>query len=233
MSIKQKNGLLLAAVLSFCLGCQTTLCTIFQTFWRRNVVTSLVPAIFSASKPFLHTACFTHNQMFSLGRRQGSFGVMSLRTLLDTFSGWASDILLSMLPLLWKELPCMTAPVFPCSKGTSFLLEDSRHVTVVLSLFRLWGQFQVELLSRWPSKHSTGVRFHPCFCQLVCHCLHFALFLPCHTSKVDRRCSRGILGEFKLHKVPNCICFTKRLRGLSCLHKARPRLLNINCRHSF
>ena len=64
----------------------------------------LVPPIFSASKPILHTACVTHNQMFSLGRRQGSFGVVSLRTLLDTFSGRASDILLSMLPLLWKEL---------------------------------------------------------------------------------------------------------------------------------
>ena len=61
----------------------------------------------------------------------------------------------------------------------------------------------------------------------------FALFLPSHTSKVDRRCSRGILREFKLHKVPNCVCFTKRLRGRSCLYEARPRLLNINCRHSF
>ena len=28
----------------------------FQTFWRRNFVAGLVPAIFSASKPFLHTA---------------------------------------------------------------------------------------------------------------------------------------------------------------------------------
>ena len=175
MSIKQKNGLLLTAVLSFCLGCQITLCASFQTFWRRNFVTSLVPAIFSASKPFLHTACFTHNQIFSLGRRQGSFGVVSLWTLLDTFSGWASDILLSMLPLLWKELPWLDR-FFPCSKGRFFLLEDSRHVTVVLSLFRLWGQFQVELPSRWPLKHSTWVRFHPCFCQLVCHCLHFCTF---------------------------------------------------------
>ena len=33
--------------------------------------------------------------------------------------------------------------------------------------------------------------------------------------------------------MPNCVCFTKRLRGRSCLHKARPRPLNINCRHSF
>ena len=57
------------------------------------------------------------------------------------------------------------------------------------------------------------------------------IFLPSHTSKVDRRCSKGILGDFKLHKVPNCVCFTKRLRSRSCLHKARPRLLNINCRH--
>ena len=76
------------------------------------------------------------------------------------------------------ERVAMTGPVFPCSKGRSFLLEDSRHVTVVLSLFRLWGQFQVELPSRWPLKHSTGVRFHPCFCQLVCHCLHFFCTFP-------------------------------------------------------
>ena len=40
-------------------------------------------------------------------------------------------------------------------------------------------------------------------------------------------------GESKRHKVPNCVCFTKRLQGRSCLHKARPRLLNINCPHSF
>ena len=233
MSIKQKYGLLSTAVLSFCLGCQITLCTTFQTFWRRNFVTSLVPAIFSASKPFLHTACFTHNQMFSLGRCQGSFGVVSLRTLLDTFSGWASDILLSVLPLLWKELP-FDWTGFSCSKGRSFLLEDSGHVTVVLSLFRLSGQFQVELPSRRPLKHSTGVRFHPCFCQLVCHCLHFCTF-PSFSYFKSRQMmlkenSRGIQAP---QGAQPCVCFTKRLRGRSCLHKARPRLLYINCRHSF
>ena len=161
--------------LSFCLVCQITLCTSFQNFWRRNFVTSLVPAIFSASKPFLHTACFTHNQMFSLGRRQGSFGVVSLRTLLDTFSGWASNIVLSVVATAVERF-AMTGPVFPCWKERSFLLEDPRHVTVVLSLFRLWAQFQVELPSRCHLKHSTGVRFHPCFCQLVCHCLPFCTF---------------------------------------------------------
>ena len=41
--------------------------------------------------------------------------------------------------------------------------------------------------------------------------------------------SRGIQAP----QAPNCDCFTKPLRGGSCLHKARPRLLNINCRHSF
>ena len=225
MTIKQKKGLLLTAVLSFCLVCQITLCTTFQTFWRRNVVTSLVPAIFSASKPFLDTAGFTHNEMFSFGRRQGSFGVVSFRTLLDTFSGWASNIVLSVVATAVERV-AMTGPVFPSSKGKSFLLEDSRHVTVVLSLFRLWGQFQVELPSRCPilDRSALPSLFLPAGLPLPAF-LHFSFLLILQKSTDDAQ------GEFKLHWVPNCVCFTKRLRGRSCLHKARPRLLNILSNH--
>ena len=171
MSVKQKNGLLLTAVLSLCLGCQIALCTTFQTFWRRNFVTSLVPTIFSASKPFLHTAFFSPTtNCFHLEDAKAH--------LVWCHSGpcWTH--------FLAEHRTFCSQCCHCCGKschdwtgfGRSFLLEDSRHVTVVLSLFRLWGQFQVELPSRWPLKHSTGVRFHPCFCQLVCHCLHFCTF---------------------------------------------------------
>ena len=50
---------------------------------------------------------------------------------------WLSIGLSSLNVATAVERVAMTGPGFPCSKGRSFLLEDSRHVTVVLSLSRL------------------------------------------------------------------------------------------------
>ena len=137
MSIKQKNGLLSTAVLSFCLGGQITLCTTFQTFWRRNFVTSLVPAIFFPCLQTISTHCLFHPQP----------NVFTWKTPRLIWCGVTQDLVGHIFWLSIEhcalgvstavERVAMTGPVFPCSKGRSFLLEDSRHVTVVLSLFRL------------------------------------------------------------------------------------------------
>ena len=70
---KRKNGPLPAALLSFCLVCETSLCTSFQTFSRRDFVTALCLISFFATKSFVYTAFFTHNQIFSYGRSQGTW----------------------------------------------------------------------------------------------------------------------------------------------------------------
>ena len=80
---KRKNIPLSAALLSFCLVCDISLCTSFQTFWRRDFVTALYLISFCATKPFAYTACFTHNQIFSFGRSQGAFGMLTPATFGD------------------------------------------------------------------------------------------------------------------------------------------------------
>ena len=81
ISKKRKNALLLGALLSFCVVCEIFLCTSFQTFLRRDFVTALYPvSFFFATKPFVYTACFTHNQIFLFGRRWGTFGVLTPTT---------------------------------------------------------------------------------------------------------------------------------------------------------
>ena len=82
MSIKQKKWTSIDCCVKFLLGVSNHHSLYnFSDFLEKMFVTSLMPAIFSASKPFLHTLCFTHNQMFSFGKRQGSFGAVSTQDL--------------------------------------------------------------------------------------------------------------------------------------------------------
>ena len=60
------------------------------------------------------------------------------------------------------------------------------------------------------------------FCS---HCLpQLSLFLPPHTILVLEQSTEDAQGEFKLHTAPNCVCFIKLLKGLSCQQKAHSRL---------
>ena len=58
--------------------------------------------------------------------------MVTLTTLLDTFSGCASSTVLTVVATVVEKI-AMTGLLFPCSKGRSFLLEDSRHVTVAVA----------------------------------------------------------------------------------------------------
>ena len=91
---KRKNAPLLAALLSFCLVCEISLCTSFQTYLRR-VVTTLYLINFFATKSFVYTACFTHNQIFLFGRSQGTFCVLTPATFGANVSNSASSSVLS------------------------------------------------------------------------------------------------------------------------------------------
>ena len=188
MSIKQKTGLLLTAVLSFCLACQVTLCTTFQTFRKRKLSQVSCLPYFLPPNHFYTTPASPTTNCFHLEYAKAHLVWCHSGPYWTHFLAEHWTLCSRLLPLLWKELPWLDR-FFPCSRGRSFLLEDSRHVTVVLML-RLWGQFQVELPFRCHLKHSTGVRLHPCFCQLVCRCLPFcpfpSFFFTSHTSKVDR-----------------------------------------------
>ena len=105
---------------------------------------------------------------------------------------------LSMEPIVLSvvatavEKVAMTRPASLCSNGRSFLLEDSVHVKVAFSLFRLWGQFLAESLFKCPwnsPQECTSILVSASWSATACL---LALFLPPHTSKVERRCSRGI-----------------------------------------
>ena len=126
----------------------------------------------------------------------------------------------------------MTEPVSPCSKGRSFLLKDSRHVTVVVQALRPvpgWSTFRCPLKKTQQECASIFVSAS----WSATACMPFCTFSSSSYFKIERRCSRVIQFKCKVHKVPNCVCFTKLLQSLSYLHKACSRLLNINCRHSF
>ena len=118
------------ALLSFCLVCEIFLCTTFQTFLRRDFVTALFLVSFFATKPFLYTSCYTHNQIFSFGRSWGPFGVMTPTTF------WGNSF---ELGIQQRALCCchccgrvaMSVSGFPRTNGRSFLLRSFRHKTGV------------------------------------------------------------------------------------------------------
>ena len=129
------------------------------------------------------------HQMFSFGRRYKAHLVWWLSRpcwthfLVEHRALWSR-----LFPLLWRRV-AMTGPVSPCSIGRSFLVEDSWTCDSGLKL--------VQALRPVPGPLATGVLWNTrqeCASILVSAswsataCL-FALFLPPHTSKVDRRCS--------------------------------------------
>ena len=120
----------------------------------------LVPPIFSASKPILHTACVTPpTKCFHLEDAKVHLVWCHSGPCWTHFLAEHRTFCSQCCHCCGKSCDDWTG--FSLLKRKTFLLEDFRYVTVVLSLFRLWCQFQVELPSRWPLKHSTGVRFQP------------------------------------------------------------------------
>ena len=175
MSIKQKNGLLLTAVLSFCLGVKSLFVQVFRLSGEEILSQVSCLPYFLPPNHFYTLPVSPTTKYFHLEDAKAHLVWCHLGPCWTHFLAEHRTFCSQCCHCCGESCHDWTG-VFPCSKGRFFLLEDSRHVTVVLSLFRLWGQFQVELPSRWPLKHSTWVRFHPCFCQLVCHCLHFCTF---------------------------------------------------------
>ena len=129
-----------------------TLCTIteFSDFLERKfcrIYACLLPAIFSAS-----------NHFYTLPASDPRPNLFIWKTLRLIWCGDAHGLVGRIFWLsiehcalgCWQlatvvERVAMTGPVSPCSKGRSFFLEDSEHVTEVWSLFRLWGHFWIVL----------------------------------------------------------------------------------------
>ena len=128
---KRKNAPLSAALLSFCLVCDISLCTSFQTYLRRDFVTTLYLISFFATKPFVYTTCFTHNQIFSFGRSHAGHILCA-----DTSDLWGKSFQLSIQQCALCCCHCcgrvaLSVSGFPCTNGRSFLLQGFRHKTVV------------------------------------------------------------------------------------------------------
>ena len=127
---KRKNAPLSAALLSFCLVCEISLCTSFQTYLRRDFVTTLYLISF-----FYHQAicihCPLHPQpsIFIWKKPGHILGA-------DTSDLWGKSFQLSIQQC---ALCCchacgrvaLSVSGFPCKIGRYFLLEGFRHKTVV------------------------------------------------------------------------------------------------------
>ena len=122
ISKKRKNAPLSAALLSFCLVCEISLCTSFQTFLRREFVTALYLVKFFATKPFVYTACFAHNQLFSFGRNRGTYVVLTVATFWEQKVQTQHPAVCSLLlPLLWESsYECVGFSLHKCQLIPSF-----------------------------------------------------------------------------------------------------------------
>ena len=192
ISKKRKNALLSGALLSFCVVCEIFLCTSFQTFLRRDFVTALYLVSIFATKPFVYTPCYTHNQIFSFGRCWGTFGALTP----TTFRGKSFQLRIQQCALCCCHCcgrVAMSVSGFLCTNGRSFLLQSFRHEKVVL--FTLSGQFLGWLtlrLSFEAVQRSTLPSFY-LYLLFPTACFTFNLSsLLIFPQKPNRRCSREI-----------------------------------------
>ena len=190
MSKRRKNALLLGALLSFCVVCEIFLCTSFQTFWRRDFVTTLYLVSF-----FCHQAicihCLLHPQPnIFIWKKLGHIWCADTNDLLgQKFPTGHPAVCSLLLPLLWESgNECVG---FPCTNGRSFLLQSFRHKK--WSSLHFQASFLVDLPFGCPLRQFKGAPSLPSIC--ICYFPLPALqrFLPPHnSSEPNRRCSREI-----------------------------------------
>ena len=164
ISKKRKNALLSGALLSFCVVCETFLCTSFQTFLRRHFVTALYLVSFFATKPFVYTPCYTHNQIFSFGRCWGTFGVLTP----TTFCGKSFQLRIQQCALCYCHCfgrVAMSVSGFPCTNGRSFLFQSFRHKK--WSCLHFQASFLVDLPFGCPLRQFKGAPSLPSIC--ICY----------------------------------------------------------------
>ena len=229
ISKTRKHALLSGALLSFCVVCEIFLCTSFQTFLRRDFVTALYLVSFFATKPFVYTLCYTHNQIFSFGRCWGTFGVLTP----TTFWGKSFQLRIQQCALCCCHCcgrVAMSVSGFPCTNGRSFLLQSFRHKKVVL--FTLSGQFlgwfTLRLSFEAVQRSSLPSFYLFLLFPTACLTFNFSSLLIIPQNPIE-----GAQGKFKLQKMPNIVWVAQLFRGLSCLYKPISLPLTINRGHFF
>ena len=161
---KRKNALLSGALLSFCVVYEIFLCTSFQTFLRRDFVTSLYLVSFFATKPFVYTPCYTHNQIFSFRRCWGTFGALTP----TTFWGKSFQLRIQQCALCCCHCcgrVAMSVSGFPCTNGRSFHLQSFRHKK--WSCLHFQASFFVVLPFGCPLRQFKGAPSLPTIC--ICY----------------------------------------------------------------
>ena len=169
---KRKNAPLSAALLSFCLVCDISLCTIFQTYLRRDFVTTLYLISFFATKPFVYTACFTHNQIFSFGRSQSTFCVLTPATFGAKVSNSASSSVLSVVATAAREWLWACWVFLAQMEGHSFFkVLDIKQ----WSSLNFQASFSVDSPFGCPLRQFKGASPLPfiCICHFPTACLSF------------------------------------------------------------
>ena len=101
---KQKNAHLSAALLSFCLVCEISLCTSFQTYLRRDFVTTLYLISFFLPPSHLYTLpASPTTKYFHLEEARTHFVFWHQRPLGQKFPTQHPAVCSLLLPLLWES----------------------------------------------------------------------------------------------------------------------------------
>ena len=229
---KRKNAPLSAALLSFCSLCEISICTSFQTYLRRDFVTTLYLISFFAPKPMVYTSFFTHNQIFSFGRSQGTFGVLTPVTFGAKVSNSASSSVLSVAATAVAELLWACRVFLAQMEGRSFFkVLDIKQ----WSSLNFQASFSVDSSFGCPLRQFKGASSLPSDC--ISHfptfptaCLSFnfsSLFI------IPQNSIEGFQAKFKVQKMPNCVWVAKLFQVLSYQYKAISVPLIINRGHFF
>ena len=209
---KRKNAPLSAALLSVCLVCEISLRTSFQTFLRREFVTSLdLISFFFATKSFVYSVCFTQNQIFSLGRSRGTFGVLTSAT----FGGKSLQLSSALAVVAWATavgewlwlcrvfLAQMEVPSF-------FKVLDIEQ----WSCLNFQASFSVDSPFDWSLRQFKGASPLPsiCICHFPTACFSFNFYslLIIHQNSTE-----GVQGKFKVQKMPNCVWVAELFQALT------------------
>ena len=223
ISKKRKNALLSGALLSFCMVCEIFFVQVFRLLEKTFCHCSLSRQFF-ATKPFVYTPCYTHNQIFSFGRCWGTFGALTP----TTFSGKSFQLRIQQCALCCCHCcgrVAMSVSGFPCTNGRSFLFQSFRHKKVVL--FTLSGQylgwFTLRLSFEAVERSSLPSFYLYLLFPTACLTFNFSSLLIIPQNPIE-----GAQGKFKLQKMPNCVWVAQLFRGLSCLYKPISLPLIIN-----
>ena len=167
ISKKRKNALLSGALLSFCVVCEIFFIQVFRFSWilRRDFVIALYLVSVFATKPFVYTPSYTHNQNIFIWKMLGHIWCTDTNDLL----GLSFQLRIQQCALCCCQCcgrVAMSVSGFPCTNGRSFLLQSFRHKKWSTCL-HFQASFLVDLPFGCPLRQFKGAPSLPSIC--ICY----------------------------------------------------------------